>query len=96
MSAAYDYDGVLILDSKNFRGMTQSGWWICLLHRCTFEFRKVNWFSSTGVWVVMFYSYSIVIKDKAEAQHCQVGRGFKVIIENLFLNLNDPSYKATV
>jgi hypothetical protein len=25
VSAAYDYDGVLMLDSRNFRGMTETG-----------------------------------------------------------------------
>lgn len=48
VSASYDYDGTLLLDSRNFRGMTQQ-----------------------GVWVVMFYSYSVVIKSTEEAQHCQ-------------------------
>ena len=48
VSASYDYDGTLMLDSRNFRGMT-----------------------SQGVWVVMFYSYSVVIKSTEEAQNCQ-------------------------
>lgn len=48
VSASYDYDGTLMLDSRNFRGMT-----------------------SQGVWVVMFYSYTVVIKSKEEAQICQ-------------------------
>ena len=48
VSASYDYDGTLMLDSRNFKGMTQQ-----------------------GVWVVMFYSYSVVIKSHDEAHHCQ-------------------------
>ena len=48
VSASYDYDGTLVLNSRNFRGMTQQ-----------------------GVWVVMFYSYSVVIKSTDEAHHCQ-------------------------
>ena len=48
VSASYDYDGTLLLDSRNFRGMTQQ-----------------------GVWMVMFYSYSVVIKSTEEAHHCQ-------------------------
>ena len=41
MSAGYDQDGTLVLDSRNFHGMTQQ-----------------------GVWLVMFYSYSVVIKRR--------------------------------
>ena len=48
VSASYDYDGTLILNSRNFRGMTQQ-----------------------GVWVVMFFSYQVVIKSTDEAMHCQ-------------------------
>ena len=48
VSASYDHDGTLILDSRNFRGMTQQ-----------------------GIWVVMFYSYSVVIKSMDEAMICQ-------------------------
>ncbi|EKX31011.1 hypothetical protein GUITHDRAFT_149555, partial [Guillardia theta CCMP2712] len=47
-SASYDYDGTLILNSRNFREMT-----------------------SQGVWVVMFYSYSVVIKRTEEAYNCR-------------------------
>ena len=39
VSAGYDNDGTLLLDSRNLRGMTQQ-----------------------GIWIVMFYSYSVVIK----------------------------------
>lgn len=48
MSAGYDQDGTLVLDSRNFHGMTQQ-----------------------GVWLVMFYSYSVVIKRREEAWDCQ-------------------------
>ena len=48
VSASYDYDGTLLLDSRNFKGMTQQ-----------------------GVWIVMFFSYSVVIKSHDEAYHCQ-------------------------
>jgi len=48
VSAGYDNDGMLLLDSQNLRGMTQQ-----------------------GIWIVMFYSYSVVIKRREEAYDCQ-------------------------
>ncbi len=81
VSAAYDYDGVLILDSHNFRGMTQSGVILTFdaIVSCFQDshdpgvFGDLNVLSMfPGVWVVLFYSYSVVIKDRSEAQNCQV------------------------
>ena len=52
MSAGYDNDGTLLLDSRNLRGMTQQ-----------------------GIWIVMFYSYSVVIKRTPRVPKPRISRG---------------------
>lgn len=55
MSAGYDNDGMLLLDSQNLRGMTQQ-----------------------GIWIVMFYSYSVVIKRTPRIPTPSILTGFGV------------------